>query len=164
MKLKYYYILFAAAAFLLSCNVTKNLPAGETLYVGAKIKADSGSRADKKDIKPLTSELKLLLRPKPNSNILGFRYKLVAYNIGGIIRKWLGEPPVLTSQVNFEKNREVLQSRLENRGFFGSTASFDTAAKNRKMTVTYNLNAKPQYRISSVKFNVDSGELGKAIF
>ncbi len=163
MKLKYCYILFVAAAFLISCSVTKNIPAGETLYVGAKIKADSGSRADKKDIKPLRSELKLLLRPTPNANILGFRYKLFFYNLGGIFRKKLGEPPVLTSQVNFEKNRQVLQNRLENRGFFGSTASFDTTAKNRKMTVTYNLNAKPQYRISSVKFNVDSGDLGKAI-
>ena len=83
MKLKYCYILFAAAAFLISCNVTKKLPPGETLYVGAKIKADSGSQADKKDIKPLRSELKLLFRPKPNASILGFRYKLVAYNMAG---------------------------------------------------------------------------------
>lgn len=172
MKIKYCYILFVTAAFLISCSATKNLPPGETLYVGAKIKADTGSRADRKEVKELSPELKTLLRPKPNASILGFRYKLFFYNLAGtptgkglryFIRNKLGEPPVLTSQVNFEKNRQVLQNRLENRGFFSTTVSFDTAAKNRKMTVTYHVNAKPQYKIRSVKFPSDSSELSKAI-
>jgi outer membrane protein insertion porin family len=65
--------------------------------------------------------------------------------------------------VNFEKNRQVLQNRLENRGFFSTTVSFDTTAKNRKMSVAYHVNAKPQYKIRSVKFPSDSSELSKAI-
>ena len=70
-------VLFAPAALLLctallfsSCSSTKNLPEGDKLYVGSKVNV---SGDDKKAIAGLSTELKGLLRPKPNTKILGVR-------------------------------------------------------------------------------------------
>src|SRR4051812_46372717 len=89
------FLLFAATA----CNVTKHLPPGETLYAGEKVKVRGTEK--KKEAKSLKTELAALVRPKPNTNLLGIRYKLFFYNLGGgdsakgFIKKFirnLGEP------------------------------------------------------------------------
>ena len=148
---------------LYSCSPTRKLGPEQSLYIGANIKFDSGTAANKKAASQFKAELALLPRPDPNASILGFRYKLFFYNLGGIFRKKLGEPPVLTQQVNFEKNRALLQNRMENRGFFGTTVSFDTATKKKETKVTYHVNSLPRYTIRSIKWPLDSTDLGKAL-
>src|SRR5690606_28220164 len=121
----------------------------------------------------LSDNLEELLRPKPNTTILGMRPQLYMYNIAGEpesdrgFRNWLknkvGQPPVLLSDVNREYNENLLRNRLENLGFFQAEVMSDTTIKNRKATVTYTATPHIIYRINSVTFDVDSSELGKAI-
>src|ERR1043165_8569215 len=109
MKLAIRHILSFGILFLASCNVTKHLPEGESLFAGARVKVHGES---KKKAKALRTELQALVRPKPNASILGIRYKVWLYYVAGepkgkglrkMIRK-MGEPPVLASDVNLEKN------------------------------------------------------------
>ncbi len=161
-----------AAAFFISCNEARYLEQGQYLYDGADVKINSLGKTSKSKRKALKSEMEGLLRPKPNGKILGVRFKLWVYNIAGTpkgkgLRYWLknkvGEPPVLASMPAFEKNRAVLQNRLENRGYFKDTVSMDTAARKKRVHVTYTATIGDQYTIRKVSFPNDSSTLGKEI-
>ena len=107
-------------ALVTSCNNTKYLPKNESLYIGAKInvKAPELKKGQRKAIK---TQLAALTRPKPNTTILGLRPKLWLWNIGGNPKKKfsikkliknLGEPPVVLSDVNLERNNSVYKCRI----------------------------------------------------
>jgi hypothetical protein len=91
--------------FIASCSGTRNLPEGELLYGGAKIKVEGNAK--KKERKALKA-FEAIVRPKPNSSFLGFRPKLFIYKIAGTpkakgFRYWLkpkGEAPVYYSKVD----------------------------------------------------------------
>ena len=167
---KYICLLFLLISA--SCSNIKYLPKGEKLYIGGNVKIE-GDSIKKSEKKALQTELKGLLRPKPNTTILGLRPKLLAYNIAGTpkkakgLRSWLknkiGEPPVFASSVDLKKNQSVLQNRLENKGYFQAVVTGDTTSKNRQVKAEYLAALGPRYLISSVNFPVDSGLLEKAI-
>lgn len=161
------FLLLAASA----CNVTKHLPKGETLYAGSKVKVTGTEK--KKEASALQGELLLLVRPKPNTSLLGIRYKLYFYYLGGgdsskgfikkFIRNNLGEPPVYASQVNVEKNRAVLENHLQNKGYFHASVSGDTVTKKRLTTVKFDAMSGPQYKIRNVSWPEDSSKISKEI-
>ncbi|MCW3107156.1 MAG: surface antigen, partial [Segetibacter sp.] len=78
------YLVCLALIVLLNagCNITKNVPAGDALYTGATIKLTNSSAGTRQN-KVLKSDLQGLLRPKPNSSILGIKFKLGLYNMAG---------------------------------------------------------------------------------
>ncbi|HEX6914083.1 MAG TPA: BamA/TamA family outer membrane protein [Chitinophagaceae bacterium] len=146
---------------LLFTGCSPKLAPGETLFVGSTVKLDNMERG-KVSKRTLKKELQGLVRPRPNTKVLGLRLKLWANRIP-FLRKKFGEPPVLTSSVNFEKNTQVLENRLQNKGYFHATVSFDTVTRRKKTHVTFTSNVGPQYSIASVSFPADSSELSKAI-
>jgi outer membrane protein assembly factor BamA len=166
-------ILFSLAiALFSSCSVTKKLPVGESLYVGATVKVIADSTVSKTEIKNIETKLVEFSRPKPNSSLLGFPYKLWFYNLFGepkkekgfkyAFRKRLGEPPILASKSVTLANAKQIAVLLNNEGYFQSTASGELIEKNRKSTANYTVNLKPRFYIDSVKYFKDSSALGKA--
>jgi outer membrane protein insertion porin family len=154
-----------------ACNNTKYLPKNESLYIGAKInvKAPELKKGQRKSIK---SQLTALTRPKPNSSILGLRPKLWLWNIGGNpkkkfsirkIIKNLGEPPVVLSDVNLDRNNKVLQNQMENTGYFNAEVSGEISNKKRRATAIYTVVPGPLYTINNVNFQADSSDLKKTI-
>ena len=173
IKNKYQNILWIVVALLVfsSCNVTKLVPDGDQLYTGATVKVED-STLNKKGKKSIVNQTKGLTRPKPNSKFLGIPFKLILYNMGGdpekggFIRKFLrriGEPPVLASSLNLEYNEKVLDSYLENVGYFQAAAAGDTVVKKKKAHATYVLTPGTQYTIKDVNFELDSSSLSTAI-
>jgi hypothetical protein len=167
MKLILRNLLFLPLLLAASCNVTKHLPPGETLYAGPKVTVHGENRKTTRNLK---SELGDLVRPKPNTNLFGIRYKLFFYYLAGEprgkgIRKWVrstfGEPPVFASEVNIEKNRSVLENRLQNKGYFQAVVTGDTATKRRMTTALFDAVTGPQYRIRNVNLPHDSSEIAK---
>lgn len=154
-----------------SCNNTKYLPKNESLYTGADIKIEA-PEMKKKQRKAIKAELQALTRPKPNSSILGLRPKLWFWNIGGtpkrkisvkrLIKK-MGEPPVVLSDLNLEKNNQILQNNLENQGFFRSSVTGEVSIKNRRAKAIYTVVPGSQYTINEVIFQKDSSILQKEI-
>jgi outer membrane protein insertion porin family len=168
-----YYFLFILLLTLHSCS-TKSVPAGDSLYRGAHVKIEERGSYTRKDANTLAGELSALTRPRPNTTILGLPVKLWLYTMAGHkprtkgIGKWiqtnLGEPPVLGSMVNLEKNRQILANRLENRGFFKATVAADTVVKRKKMTANYTAKLGERYKINEVAFPTDSSVLSQHIF
>ncbi len=162
-------IIFSPLLLLGACSVTKHLPPGETLYAGPKVTI---SGPGKKEKNALASDLSSLVRPLPNKSLLGFRYKVWFYYLAGeprgkglrkYIREKLGEEPVLASQVNIEKNRQVLQNRLENKGYFRARTTADTVTKGRMTTARFDANTGPQYKIRNLSWPTDSSEVSREI-
>jgi len=174
MKTGKFIVVIGAAlimALITSCSNTKYLPKNESLYTGANIdvKAPDLKKAQRK---ALRNKLGALTRPKPNASILGLRIKLWLWNISGtpkkkfsikrIIKKW-GEPPVLLSQVNLERNNLILENHLQNNGYFNATATSEIVNKKKKASANYTVVPESLYRINKVTFRADSSDLEKTI-
>lgn len=159
-----YNILFAITIILLfaACSTTRQLPPGQSLYTGAEIKIESSVNISKSKKKDLKEELQSLARPKPNAKVLGIPFKLMVFNAVDTPRKdkglkhWLkykiGEPPVIASMTQLQKNAEIFQNRLENRGYFHDTVMLDTTIKNRKLKAYYTAHIATQYTLGKVTF------------
>ncbi|MEO5683964.1 MAG: BamA/TamA family outer membrane protein [Chitinophagaceae bacterium] len=168
----YPYILSLFIFFICSCSNTKYLPAGESLYIGSKVTVKTTGKTTKK-AKTLKSELADLTRPKPNKSILGIRFKLWVYNIAGHPKKEtslrgklkykVGEPPVLLSDLNLDRNVKILAANLQNQGFYQALVTGDTVVKNRRATAVYAVETGNQYTIKEVAFEKDSSALSKTI-
>jgi len=165
---------FGIIVLFASCSATKGLTDSQTLYSGAKIKIEATTQkipSNKK--KDFQDDLEALLRPKPNSKILGMPIKLWIYNsfnpkhrskgLGHWVQTKFGEPPVIASASVLEKNRAVFQNRLENIGFFRDSVTLDTTVKNKKLTATYKATVGYRYTIRNVTFPTDSSALSKHI-
>lgn len=164
--------LLLALLCLCACNNLKKIPAGDGLYTGHTLHLDSID-VKKKEKKAIREELSSLIRPKPNRKVLGMRWRLSAYNFAGNPKKekspagWLkykfGEPPVLMSQVDLERNIQVLQNRMENAGFFQVRVTGDSQIVKKKGSAEYTVLAGPRYSIRQVFFDSQSTVLQKAI-
>jgi outer membrane protein assembly factor BamA len=162
-------LLVLCFVLLDACSSTKTVPAGDALYTGAKIDIRDSLLARKKK-KTLRSQLSALTRPAPNQKILGMPFKLYVYNAfrakkgpGKWIRERFGQPPVLLSDVNLNKNVQVLQSYLVNKGYFNARVRGDTTVKGKKASATYSVRADGQYHIQQVQFKGDSSALQQAV-
>src|ERR1700743_3251971 len=122
-----YILIVLIAVFISACSTTKYLAPGQKLYDGGEVKITDKENTTKGEAKALSTELNALLRPVPNAKILGLRYKLWIYDktrtkkLRGLkhyLNTHLGEPPVLVSSVDLEKNAEILQNRIQNGGSF----------------------------------------------
>src|SRR5580692_7465389 len=140
-KYSYSALLISAGLFFSYCNSAKYILANDTLYTGAKIQIDS-SKLSHREKKKLKTNLLSITRPKTNSKILGLRIKLWIYNLAGkpkkkkSIRSWVkdkfGEPPVLASSLDLERNSKILQSYLQNKGYFQALVDGDTTTSHKK--------------------------------
>lgn len=154
--------------FTAACNVTRRLPEGEKLYTGATIKVENKD-LKKSRKKAIINDLETFVKPKPNSKILGARFKLWVYQVAGKPKKnkglkyWLrnkmGEPPVLASTVNLPQNVEVMTNRLENKGYFQAQVSGDTIGKHKKVHAIYVARPHIQYTIRKIVIPSDTSSV-----
>lgn len=152
------------------CSVSKYVPAGESLLVGAKVKVVPDSAAYK-DVGSLEDQLKGMLRPAPNATILGFPFKVWLYYLVGEPRKekgfknWFrkkfGEPPVLASQRVVTANTEVLTAYMNNQGYFRSTSSGELVENEKKRTAVaeYKAYVKPRYYVYKMNYAISDTAL-----
>lgn len=154
-------IIFIA---LYSCSVKKFIPEDEYLYTGANIEIEADTTI--KDEPQLKAELENVLRPQPNSKILGgypgvyFYYKANREKPGFInkfLNKNFGEEPVYISEVDLTNTEDLLLNRLENRGFFYSRVSSDTAinAKAKTGTASFKLRVPEPYTMETYQLDTD---------
>ncbi|WP_425597681.1 BamA/TamA family outer membrane protein [Winogradskyella eximia] len=146
---------------LYSCSIKKHIPEAERLYTGAKIEIESDSII--KNEEELKTELEIVLRPEPNSKFLGMHFGLYYYykmqkKNPGFLNRWLykqiGEKPVYQSSVEPFEIEDVLRNRLENKGFFYSTATSAFEEKEIEASINYKLKITEPYKME--RFQIDS--------
>ncbi|WP_417364124.1 BamA/TamA family outer membrane protein [Galbibacter sp.] len=147
-----------------SCGVRKYIPEDEYLYTGAEI--ELGTKNDSLKLPGfINDELEELLRPIPNSKFLGMRlglrshYRAQRENAGFInkfFNKKIGEKPVYVSDVNTQKTEELIDNRLENRGFYRNVISSSLTKNKHTASVDYKVQVNEPYRIASYNLLQDS--------
>ncbi|HVX28754.1 MAG TPA: BamA/TamA family outer membrane protein [Parafilimonas sp.] len=173
MKIKQIILFGLLIVLMASCDNTKYLGANQNLFIGSTEKIKSTEKISKGDRKDLEEEMHALVRPNPNTSILGVRFKLTVFNMFKEPKKkkgliyWLkykvGEPPVIASYSALEKNREVIENHLDNKGYFRDSVVMDTSIKHKKLKVTYTALLGAQYKIDSTSYPNDSSALAQQI-
>jgi outer membrane protein assembly factor BamA len=126
----------------------------------------------KKEIKNVESLLSNFVKPKPNSTIFGFAYKVWFYYLLGepksekglrsFVRTRLGEPPVLASKSVTIANTKQIGFLLNNEGYFRSHATGELVEKNRKSRAIYTATLHQRYYLDSINIAPqDTSLLGK---
>jgi outer membrane protein insertion porin family len=149
--------LMITLLFISACNTVKYLKPGEQLYTGATITVQSKDLVNKVQIK---KEMEKVMKPKPNQTILGIRFKLWFYYIGGAkpkgIKKWIrknfGEKPVLFDPIIPGTVTDLMTNRLNNLGYFDASAKYKTNSKKNKVTLSYTVTVSKPYTIDSISF------------
>lgn len=146
-----------------SCRTAKYIPPGEKLFTGADLNITGP--ADKKTKKALINEIEDIIRPKPNTKILGWRFGLWAHyrgtkpnakKLGKYLNKKFGEEPALMSQVNTENTISLMQNRLENNGFFESKIFASSKEKEHTGSWKYDIEVKEPYLLDKYVFIADT--------
>jgi outer membrane protein assembly factor BamA len=144
--------------FVASCSGLKYIPEGEKLYTGSKVTLESPTKL--RNQSALQTELTDLIRPQPNSSILGQRPKLYFWHLGlgkskglkHFLADKLGEPPVLLSQANPTNTRSLMVNRLQNRGYFHGAAASEVQVKDNTAQINYTVRPGQQYTIEEIHF------------
>lgn len=145
-------LLTAFLCLLAGCSTTKNLPEGETLYVGVKNINVINEDKTPAGVQTL-EEVEAALSYPPNNAILGSNslrfpipFGLWIYNdfvkyqekkgVGHWIFNKLGSTPVYVSTVNPETRVKVATNLLRDYGFFNGSVSYsvDTLKNPRKQS------------------------------
>jgi outer membrane protein assembly factor BamA len=163
------FLIILSCSVIAACSNTKYLKPGQILYTGAEVKINPDSSKRISNQKEVKGTLLTKTRPKPNKKILGLRYKLWVYNVAGEPKKpkgfrhWLrtkfGEPPVLLSQVKLQYNNDVLGSYLLSQGYLQAVVTGDTIIKKKTGKAVYTSLTGDRYKIASVTFPKDTGNL-----
>ncbi|MEL4309055.1 translocation and assembly module lipoprotein TamL [Joostella sp. CR20] len=161
---KYSHILLYFVCILFTaCSVKKYIPEDEVLYTGGSIDVETSEKI--KDLGTVKDELDALLRPTPNSKFLGVRWGLLTHykslqdNPGFINRylnKKIGEEPVYLSDVDVARTEELINNRLENRGFYKSEIQSVVHKKKKTATTEFEVTLSEPYRLASFTLDKDS--------
>ncbi|TBW29389.1 hypothetical protein EZJ28_04605 [Gramella sp. KN1008] len=165
MRIKPGVILFLAGLIIQGCSVKKFIPADEFLYTGARVEIESDTTIKEKP--HLKTELENVLRPEPNTKILGMRPGLYFHykaqkDKPGFINKFLnkkfGEEPVYLSDVDINNTEDLLLNRLENRGFFYSRVNSSTEKNEKAKTAStaYELIVPEPYTMETYQLDTDT--------
>ncbi|WP_407402746.1 BamA/TamA family outer membrane protein [Sodaliphilus sp.] len=166
---KYLLILCLALAALLgtSCSTTSKLGANDVLYTGVK-KLDYHQENAKLDA-DVQDQIFEAINVKPNNPLYSPYYRtpfpvgLWVYNhwdskskgVKGWLYKLLVARPVLISRVRPQARVDMINTLLQNNGYFTSTANYklNYDKKNpKKASITYEVNVGKPYTIGEVKY------------
>lgn len=147
-----------------ACSVRRHIPTNEVLYKSGSIHINTDGENEAPD--EVKSELEELLRPDPNSKILGARLGLLVHYKAqrkkpGFLNKYLnkkiGEEPVYLSDVDTSRTIDLIHNRLENNGYFQVSIAPSVKQKKKLASVNYTVTVGTPYLLE--KYTLDSGNL-----
>lgn len=169
-------------ALVVACSTTRRIPDGETLYTGVN-KFDIVTPDGEKLPDGMVEQLKEAINVKPN-NPMPFMSPFVRFPIplglwvynnwndsAGGLKGWLYKKlvaqPVLVSEVQAPMRTKLMESILDNNGYFGSTASYQLQVDKRnkkKARINYTLDVGRPYLLDSIIYlDNDSSHIDRFI-
>lgn len=155
-----------------SCGVNRYLPPGERLYNGATIKVDKAPELKLKT-GAIQNKLSTLATPKRNKRLFGGPYKVWWWYVIGQpkkekgfkvwLRNTLGEPPVLSQDLNPILNAQNMQVLLETEGYFNSKVNVDTSTRKKKIKLHYQAQVERPYLFGPITWQLDSSQVARDI-
>lgn len=166
-------LCFLILLTLNACNIAKHLPANERLYMGTDIKVSADSTVSKDEQAIIQEQLSGLARPRPNTQVFGYPWKVGLYYFIGEpkkpngfrakLRRKFAQEPILASAKAITSNIPVFKGTLQNQGYFGSEVSGQLTEEGYKARGVYDVNVKARFYIDSVMFQADSTPIGRAL-
>ncbi len=149
----------------ISCSPTKQL--GENEYLLNK----SSIRIDRSE---LASELKPVIKQKPNRKILGiFRFHLGVYTLANQgkstkfkdwVRRTIGEEPVVLDTSLASRSCVQIKQYLQNEGYFNAIVRDSIIyRKSHKAEVIYEITTGTPYRIRNIDYLVVDPSVGRLV-
>lgn len=143
---------------LWSCNSTKHVPDGNYLLKGYDIKADT------KDID--VTYFESFIRQQPNNKV-----RLMIYNIAGQdTSKWLnrviqkaGQAPVLYNPQHTKNSANQVAKELSNMGYLRAEVDTLLKIRDKKISVTYNIQNNGIYTIRNYDYTIDNGPIARSL-
>lgn len=166
MKNRVLYILLIG--YLLgACTANKYLAENEKFYEGARVKYSPENKL--KDGVEINREIDRLLRPDPNSKLLGSRPRPWFYGLAGDVQKekgfkfWvknkLGRKPVLLQDVDVSRSRRQIESTLKNNGYFGASVVSEVKEHKHAAEVFYRVSISDPFRYGPIHYNINDSLL-----
>lgn len=176
-------LLLTAALVIVaaSCSTTRRLTDGEVLYTGVnkfKVVPTDGEKLPGE----MVSDLKSAINVKPNNPMpflspyvrTPFPIGLWVYNNWNDsargLKKWIYDKlvaqPVLVSDVRPEVRTKMMESILDDNGYFGSTATYELQYDKRnpkKARINYTVDVSAPYLIDSLIYLDDDTAIGHFI-
>ncbi len=151
-----------------SCDTYKYVPKGDKLYVKTRIDVSPG-----KEEKSVLDDLRKLTKPRPNTSMLGVRYRLILYNmfeqpkkpkgwIYTIKNKW-GEAPALLSSADPLVSAKRMEDYYFGLGHFHPVITYQVHDSGENASITYHIDKHQRYLIGDVHLPADSSLLSSVI-
>ncbi len=150
--------LLVLVLLISACSGLRYIPEGQKLYTGSKVIIKTPEKITNQAA--LQAGLEAVIRPKPNSAILGQRPKLYFWHLGEGKKKGLGklladkfgEAPVLLKDVKISATQGLIVNRLHNNGFFKGSVSHEVKTQDRTAQVDYTASVGRVYTIKEIHF------------
>ena len=170
--IKYFIAISLMAVMLWGCTGLRKLGEDERLFSGSKIEYDSvhflhEPRATK-------SEIRDIVKPEPNIKFLWMRPFLSIHNMVKEpdqekgFRYWIkykiGAPPVKLNDLNLQQINTAMVNRLQNRGHFNASSSYETFKKRKTASVKFYESPRKPYIIQSIKFPEGNSDIITKIY
>ena len=159
-KLSTYLLITTVQILIISCGVKKFIPEDQKLYTGATLDIKANDSITSVD--EVKSEILQIIRPNPNTKILGMRLGLYYHfkaqkEKPGFITKFFndkfGEEPVYLSEIERESTEDLIDNRLENRGFFENSLDSKIMDNGKMASIAYEATIKAPYRLQTYQLD-----------
>ncbi|NVK83087.1 MAG: hypothetical protein HWE21_02130, partial [Cytophagia bacterium] len=161
MKLRSLILYISTLAIISSCSVSRFVPEDKYLLKSADVELISEEKRN--DLGSVEGELSEIMKPQPNSKLLGMRlgllyhYKAQRVKPGFLIKylnKKFGEEPVYLSDFDSLRAIDLMDNRLENNGFFHPNISSGIELKKHFASLDFKINLDQPYELE--KYELDS--------
>ncbi|NVJ46129.1 MAG: hypothetical protein HWE07_03345, partial [Cytophagia bacterium] len=161
MKLRSVILHISALVVISSCSVSRFVPEDKYLLKSADVELISEEKRN--DLGSVEGELSEIMKPQPNSKLLGMRlgllyhYKAQREKPGFLIKylnKKFGEEPVYLSDFDSLRAIDLMDNRLENNGFFHPKISSGVKLKKHFASLDFKINLDQPYELE--KYELDS--------
>lgn len=161
-------IYLTLALVLSSCSVTRHIPQGSYLLERNKIEVDHQTP---KDERLTEAELGRFVRQSPNKKFLGTNLFLWIYSLANpdkntalnrLMRR-TGVEPVLLDTTQISRSTAMIESYMDNCGFFNSRETYTLDTARKRATVIYHTYQGTPYRIGKISYGFKDNSLRPVI-
>ncbi len=165
------YFLLLSGLLFAGCTANKYLSEDQKFYEGAEIKFVP--KKNLQDGAEINREIERLLRPDPNSKLLGSRPRPWFYGLAGNVEKekgfkhWvktkLGRKPVLIQDVDISRSKLQIESTLKNNGYFGARVTSEVKESKHAATVNYKADISSPFHYDTIHYDISDSILSDKI-